>query len=510
MTPPVVTLEEVFNEARCPEVTFVLPKQATFIRSSIKTHGKHITITGPSGSGKTTLITTLLKEANIANHELFILNGRAFSNFESYEQLLATAIGCGAARAEIDRYLVANRFIVIDDFHHLSPNVRQQISKELKLWHESGIRFILIGIASSHSELTGGDAELGIRNDPFEIKTQDPEFVLELIAKGEKALNFTFSEELRNDIVQTSNGVPSIVQVICRMCCVATGISDSKAEKERIVSVPLKEIREPVLRIFHGKYFDKVVGLAKGKQQARSVHNTYFDIIKQVARNNRTEFAIEGLRSEIVGPISDPKERARKSTSFQNCLNNFEDIITEKGLSDMIVYRRAGTYISIEDPSFRFYLNLLDMKMIETKLNIRSTAYPYDVALSFAGQDRGYAVELANELKKRGMFVFYDFDLQAQLWGKDLSVELADVYSNQSCFMIVIISANYPQKDWTNFELEVGKLAADKRTDQYLLPIRLDNTPVVGLKGTIAHLNAETISVPQICDLMAEKLEQHP
>ena len=48
----------------------------------------------------------------------------------------------------------------------------------------------------------------------------------------------------------------------------------------------------------------------------------------------------------------------------------------------------------------------------------------YEVALSFAGEDRAYVREVKDELKKLRITVFYDEDEQAALWGKDLYVYL--------------------------------------------------------------------------------------
>jgi hypothetical protein len=45
----------------------------------------------------------------------------------------------------------------------------------------------------------------------------------------------------------------------------------------------------------------------------------------------------------------------------------------------------------------------------------------YDVALSFAGEDRAKAEELAQLLREGGVRVFYDKFEQARLWGSDLS-----------------------------------------------------------------------------------------
>jgi|GEM_PF-4124244 len=46
--------------------------------------------------------------------------------------------------------------------------------------------------------------------------------------------------------------------------------------------------------------------------------------------------------------------------------------------------------------------------------------YEYDVCLTFAGEDRTYVEMVAEQLKARGLRVFYDRDETGKLWGKDL------------------------------------------------------------------------------------------
>src|SRR5690606_37216757 len=116
-------------------------------------------------------------------------NAREYESAGSYEELFARVLKVEPNFTEINEYLNLVKFIVIDDFHFLSSNVRYEIAKNLKLLHEKHIRFIIIGISSSAEELVGVDAELGIRNDPFDIKTQPPEFSEKLISLGSKYLN---------------------------------------------------------------------------------------------------------------------------------------------------------------------------------------------------------------------------------------------------------------------------------------------------------------------------------
>lgn len=106
----------------------------------------------------------------------------------------------------------------------MAAGCRSELALLLKPWAEEGIRLLLVGIAASAEELLGADAELGIRNDPYEVKRQDDAFIATLIGKGETALNFRFEEPSRAEIVQASRGVPSVAQAICRVACIEHGM----------------------------------------------------------------------------------------------------------------------------------------------------------------------------------------------------------------------------------------------------------------------------------------------
>ncbi len=499
-------LEQVFNESKLPEETFIPLREYPYIKSAIRAEGKHITISGPSGSGKTTIITNLLKEEGIAMEDVLWINARQYTYCKSFEELFSTVLRIEPKFEEVVDYLHLVKFTVIDDFHYLDTNTRNEIAKILKLLHEKGIRIILIGISSSAEELVGVDAELGIRNDPFQLKNQNADWVVKLTSKGCSLLNIRFEDNLINQIINASNGVPSIVHVICRILCLHFEVFETQDELTSF-DIEIKKLKSEILRIFDSKYFNKVLALTKGKQQARSVHNTYFDIIKTIAEDQRSEISTEFLYEKIVKPIEDPKERARKATSFYNCLNNLEEIIEINKIHDLFHYNKTGKSISVEDPSLRFYLNLLDIDRILEKIHIRKTGFIYDVAISFAGENRDTAKELNEELKQRGLEVFYDFDRQAQLWGKDLGKVLTEVYRNDSLFMVIIISEFYPEKDWTNFEFVNGKDAEKIRSLEYLLPIRIDKTNVIGLKPSIAYVDLNSQSIQEIADLIAEKVE---
>lgn len=503
---PMLDLEAVFNEAAFPEYTYVNPKEYPFIKSALRAKGKHVTVAGASGSGKTTVVNKILRDLEIKQTEILLINGREYKHHSSYIEMLGSIIGVDPTFEEIAPYLFSQRLVVIDDFHHLSETAKDGLSEDLKLWHEKGVRFVLIGIASSARDLAGNDKELGIRNDVFDLRTQDEVFVKELMEQGARNLKLRFTDRFVQETATGSKGIPSVVQAICRTACVKHGIERTQTN-EMEIDESLANIRQEVLRIFEHKYFDKIVALSKGKHQAKSVHNTYFDIVSAIAKDDRSDIPTEYLYRTIVAPISDPKKKNQKSTSYYNCLNYLGDVIKDSKLDDVIMYRK-GKSISIEDPTFRFYLNLLDLDDVRRRIHIRNDEYPWDVAVSFAGEDRSTVLKFVKGLEERGVFPFYDFNHQAQLWGVDLQKRLADVYANDALYMVIFISSKYPEKDWTRFEFEIGKSAGTKRPETYILPIIIEDVPLVGLANTLGKVFLKNHDIDYCVDLLIAKLTE--
>lgn len=62
----------------------------------------------------------------------------------------------------------------------------------------------------------------------------------------------------------------------------------------------------------------------------------------------------------------------------------------------------------------------------------------YDVVISFAGEDRSYAADLATRLQAAGLSVFYDDFERAALLGQNLYEYLSDVYQNKGRYSVVL------------------------------------------------------------------------
>lgn len=132
--------------------------------------------------------------------------------------------------------------------------------------------------------------------------------------------------------------------------------------------------------------------------------------------------------------------------------------------------------------------------------------YEYDVALSFAGENRPYVSQVAEILRAYGVRLFYDVYEQHTLWGKDLYTHLDDVYRLRSRYCVMFISVHYRDKLWTNHERQGAQARAFQERNEYILPVRLDSTEIPGVRPTTGYLDGSRLAPSEIANLICEKL----
>lgn len=141
---------------------------------------------------------------------------------------------------------------------------------------------------------------------------------------------------------------------------------------------------------------------------------------------------------------------------------------------------------------------------------MKTKSYRYEVALSFAGEQRYYVERVANRLKKLGVSYFYDFDEQIELWGKNLTQHLDEIYYEKSQYFIPFISKEYKEKNWTKLEVNsaLDRNMEELKSDfqQYILPVKFDDIRIPGIVGSIGYIDARKKSPEELADLIFMKV----
>lgn len=132
--------------------------------------------------------------------------------------------------------------------------------------------------------------------------------------------------------------------------------------------------------------------------------------------------------------------------------------------------------------------------------------YDYDIALSFAGEDRDYVRVVAKELRRKGIRIFYDEFEEVNLWGKNLYEYLSDVYNNKSNYCVVFISEHYADKVWPTHERRSAQSRALKENREYILPAKFDDTKLPGEGDLISFIDLRKTSPEKLAELIEKKL----
>ena len=132
--------------------------------------------------------------------------------------------------------------------------------------------------------------------------------------------------------------------------------------------------------------------------------------------------------------------------------------------------------------------------------------HEFDIGLSFAGEQREYVEQVAEELDYRGIRVYYDAYDHANLWGRDLAKYFKEVFQNRCRYIIVFASKDYAAKMWPTFELEnILRKVAESQQD-FILPIKFDDTIIPGIPYTMCYLDAHKETPVRISQMAAQRL----
>jgi hypothetical protein len=132
----------------------------------------------------------------------------------------------------------------------------------------------------------------------------------------------------------------------------------------------------------------------------------------------------------------------------------------------------------------------------------------FDVAISFAGEDREIARALAEGLHGMGYEVFYDVFRAHDLWGKNLYEYLLSVYRDKAKYCIILLSSHYKSKAWTRLELKGAESRVlSENESEYILPVRLDDAEIPGLPDTIGYLDLRQHGIPFVLEQFDKKFK---
>lgn len=132
--------------------------------------------------------------------------------------------------------------------------------------------------------------------------------------------------------------------------------------------------------------------------------------------------------------------------------------------------------------------------------------FKYDLAISFAGEQRQIAEALAKKLDAAGYAVFYDRFEAAELWGRELTSALGRAYAEDARYCLILASNEYVAKAWTNLERQNALGRFIQSRGDYVLCVKIHPVVLPGLPSVIAYVDYDGNGTDGIYKLLLQKL----
>jgi hypothetical protein len=450
-------LEEVFVTEGVPEFTFVRPPNYNEILLDVRRPGKPVILEGQSGTGKTTCVRRILSELGDGTPTEYLTARRATD----------------VSRIELIAHDRTPGRFVIDDFHRLSADLQESLADIAKLSAELGSdaelpKLVIIGINQVGSDLIQLVPDIAKRTGIHRIKPGAREDIAQLISIGCEKLNINIGHA--DKVHEETRGDYWLTQQLCQSICTAAGITETLPKSKKI-SFDLGVVRQRVVDRLHAAYYPAVKEFCRGRR-FRSSNDPYFKLLRAVAQGNSSIVDLNELAN------SNPDVRGFVKNIKEHCL--FFLIDSKPLVARHFYYNRETKNFAIEDPALFYFMQHMDWNQLRQDCGFRDTTenYEFDIAISFAGENRDLARYIAESLELLDVHTFYDEMFEANFLGKTWSAQFKTIFGEKSRLILCILDEHHAKKIWPTFEREHF---TTRIPDESVIPIFLDETKFVGI-----------------------------
>lgn len=454
-------VEEVFVTEGVPAYTFVRPPNYNRILVDVRTAGKPVILEGQSGTGKTTCIRQIVSD---------------LADLTSTEYLSARQPVDVSRIEAIVRERIPGRF-VIDDFHRLAADLQASLADIAKASAEANntndvTKLIIVGINQVGSALIQLVPDIAKRTGIHRIQPGGKAEIDSLIATGCDKLRISI---INSDVIYSETGGDYwLTQQLCQSICLSDNILCTQ-DALRQVSFDVDKVRRDVIDQLKSAHYPAVKEFCRGKR-FRPSNQPYFKLLRAIGQRSQASVDLNELAN------SDPNVRGSINNIKEHRLSILLD--SKNIVANCFHYNKETKNFSIDDPALFYFIQHLDWDRLQADCGFRNEdiVYEYDVAISFAGENRNLAKHIANQLESLDITVFFDEMFEANFLGHTWTKVFKEIFSEKSRFVLCLLDSYHEQKIWPTFEREHF---APRVVEQSVIPVYLDDTKFVGIPSDV-------------------------
>lgn len=273
--------------------------------------------------------------------------------------------------SELLRKKGIEKFIVLENFHYLSPEVQERLAYDLRVFQDLGVIFIVLGIWREANRLVQFNGDLLDRVTEVPVEPWLNEDFARVIEKGSKLLNVDFTR-IQDKLIKSSFDSVGVVQELCKQCCIAAGVKVTSDTTITISEEDLLSALETKAGEYGGRHirnFESFVDIARktSNQSGKPSLAFPFYFIQLLLKTDLDNIEQGLSRSTLLEGVRKVHHRPEdvRSGDLGAFLHNITQHQINKRIQPPFVdYDRGSKLLKIIDSSLYFFLRHCDREAI--------------------------------------------------------------------------------------------------------------------------------------------------
>lgn len=234
--------------------------------------------------------------------------------------------------------------LLIDEFDVVEDSVKHEVAELIKQLSDSNskLKILLVGIASDGASLIAGHQSVNRCLHEIKLSRIEDKYLYEIISTGESGLGITFEKDVKDKIVEISNGFPYFTHLIGK----------------EAAEVALAEATDPIGQPILARALEKAVINTEGQLKrayddavTSSRTSVYPSILYAAAKFADNRFTIQDWIAQI-------KEDTGKQYN-NNGMSNYIGRFTREDKGQILTKAARGVY-KITDPRMPSYIRMIN------------------------------------------------------------------------------------------------------------------------------------------------------
>ena len=247
--------------------------------------------------------------------------------------------------------------LVVEDFHYLQPDVKENIFQQWKIFVDNEVSVIVVGTTHHAVDLAYANRDLVGRISQIDLSTWNEDDLKNIVIQGTEYLKVQVPNNVVNAIAKESAGLPIITQDVCYQLFVDKGITELKQREIEVIFI-VKDAYKALHGVAVTNYaqFETIYErLVTGPRKRARKYNTYELVLSTFTQDPLT-FSLK--RHEIDERLKEmplPSEQLPPPASVSSMLGALEKFQKRNGI-ELLEWGKKEQRLHILEPSFLFYL----------------------------------------------------------------------------------------------------------------------------------------------------------